>query len=200
MDFLTIPVSVGDFVLQKLSENILGNWNKNSSSTESSDESSSLEFQSAPPINEIVEDDNNYIQQSFNIIEVNDNNNTQQSSSETIIEDNNNTHQFLSETIIMILINLQVIQTLASTNPSYPQDSVTEHTIISIDNNNTNSTSDTNKPPSTKSTSIQNTSTNPNTNRKRPRNLSNISPFATASNKATKAVLGNTSTPIRIQA
>ncbi|CAG8523150.1 33903_t:CDS:2 [Gigaspora margarita] len=28
-DFLTFPVSVGDFVLQKISENIVGNWRKN---------------------------------------------------------------------------------------------------------------------------------------------------------------------------
>ncbi|CAG8827630.1 28017_t:CDS:1, partial [Dentiscutata erythropus] len=41
---------------------------------------------------------------------------------------------------------------------------------------------------------------NPNTNRKRPRNFSNIFPLATTSNKTTKAVLGNTSTSIRIQA
>ncbi|CAG8444022.1 25683_t:CDS:2 [Dentiscutata erythropus] len=44
------------------------------------------------------------------------------------------------------------------------------------------------------------TTANPNTNRKRSRNLSNISSLATTSNKATKAVLDNTSTSFRIQA
>ncbi|CAG8819491.1 18694_t:CDS:2, partial [Dentiscutata erythropus] len=67
-------------VIEKLLEDILVNWVENSSSTESSDESSSREFWSAPPINEIVDDDNNDTQQSFNIIEVDNNNDTQQSS------------------------------------------------------------------------------------------------------------------------
>ncbi|CAG8709652.1 17803_t:CDS:2, partial [Dentiscutata erythropus] len=107
MNFPTFSVFVSDFVLQKLLKDILENWNKNSSSTELFDKSSLLlinkpnrKFRFALPISEIVDNNNNNTQQSFNIIEVDDNNNTQQSSGETIIKDNNDTHQFSSEMII----------------------------------------------------------------------------------------------------